>query len=292
MWINKIILLKLCATGLKDLKINVPAMVRSGDTVTLSCNYDLEGLPLYTIQWFFNDVEFYRFVPDRKPEPYSTFGIVGVHVNVSKSNTNDVTLVDVSRELTGSYKCEVSAGSPSYHTMIEKAKMEVADAPKTDPVIRTEKERIAVGETLRANCTSGKSWPTPAVTWRLNGVPIMEDNMQYKIWHSEDNHENNTKSAKSFIEFRVTNSMFQEKRHLHLRCTAFIADIYRKSVDIEITEDMPTHRFCYILLFCSSLKKTFIIFIIFENYLLFRKNNILCFFFYTKFYYFLDILIT
>lgn len=43
------------------------------------------------------------------------------------------------------------------------------DAPKTDPAIRTEKERIAMGETLRANCTSGKSRPAPEVTWRLNG---------------------------------------------------------------------------------------------------------------------------
>lgn len=43
------------------------------------------------------------------------------------------------------------------------------DAPKTDPAIRTEKERIAMGETLRANCTSGKSRPAPEVTWKLNG---------------------------------------------------------------------------------------------------------------------------
>lgn len=46
-------------------------------------------------------------------------------LQVSKSNSHDVTLVDVSRELTGIYKCEVSAGSPSYHTMIKRAKMEV-----------------------------------------------------------------------------------------------------------------------------------------------------------------------
>lgn len=73
------------ATGLKDLTINVPTMVRSGDTVTLSCHYDLEGLPLYTIQWFFNDHEFYRFIPDRRPPspPYSTFDVAGIQVNVS-----------------------------------------------------------------------------------------------------------------------------------------------------------------------------------------------------------------
>lgn len=38
---------------------------------------------------------------------------------------NDVTLVDVSRKLTGKYKCEVSAGKPFYHTLIERSRMEV-----------------------------------------------------------------------------------------------------------------------------------------------------------------------
>ncbi|XP_076240758.1 uncharacterized protein LOC143183177 isoform X2 [Calliopsis andreniformis] len=156
------------ATGLKDLTINVPGVVRSGDTVTLSCHYDLEGAPLYTIQWFHEDTEFYRYVPERDP-PYTTFDVDGIHVNVSKSNAHDVTLVDVSRKLTGKYKCEVSAGSPSYHTLIQRARMEVVDAPKTDPTIGIEKERIAVGEILRANCTTGNSWPASAITWKLNG---------------------------------------------------------------------------------------------------------------------------
>lgn len=43
----------------------------------------------------------------------------------SESNTHDVTLMNVSRRLTGTYKCEVSAGSPSYHTLIARARMEV-----------------------------------------------------------------------------------------------------------------------------------------------------------------------
>lgn len=70
------------ATGMKDLTVNVPAVVRSGDTVTLSSHYDLEGLSLYTIQWFFEEKEFYRYLPERNP-PYTTFNVDGVHVNVS-----------------------------------------------------------------------------------------------------------------------------------------------------------------------------------------------------------------
>ncbi|XP_018048516.1 PREDICTED: uncharacterized protein LOC108687327 [Atta colombica] len=227
------------ATGLKDLTINVPKMVRSGESVTLSCHYDLEGLALYTIQWFFNDREFYRFIPDRKPPPpYSIFDVDGIQVNVSKSNSHDVTLVNVARELTGTYKCEVSAGSPSYHTGIQRAKMEVVDAPKTDPTIRTEKERIAVGEMLRANCTSGKSRPAPDVTWKLNSDAIPKDNGLYKIRHFQTSHDNVTQSITSLIEFRVINSMFR-KGYLHLRCTVFISDVYRKSTDMNISEDTP-----------------------------------------------------
>lgn len=44
-------------------------------------------------------------------------------LQASKSNRHDVTLMNVSRKLTGQYKCEVSAGTPSFHTMIQRAKM-------------------------------------------------------------------------------------------------------------------------------------------------------------------------
>ncbi|EFN74801.1 hypothetical protein EAG_05109 [Camponotus floridanus] len=227
------------ATGLKDLTINVPAVVRSGDTVTLSCHYDLEGSSLYTIQWFFNTVEFYSYIPERNP-PLKIFDVeVDIQVNDSKSNTHDVTLMNVSRQLTGTYKCEVSAGSPSYHTLIARAKMEVIDAPKTDPTIRTEKDRIAVRETLRVNCSSGDSRPAPTITWKLNGDPITEDNnkTQYIIRHCHS-HNNDSQSTKSIMEFEVKENMFRNGS-LHLRCTASISDVYRKSTDIVITEDKP-----------------------------------------------------
>ncbi|CAL1673545.1 unnamed protein product [Lasius platythorax] len=226
------------ATGLKNLTISVPAMVRSGDTVTLSCHYDLEGSSLYTIQWFFNTVEFYSYIPERNP-PLKTFD-VGIQVNDSESNTHDVTLMNVSRQLTGTYKCEVSAGSPSYHTLIERAKMEVVDAPKTNPTIRSEKERIEVSEMLRVNCSSGNSRPAPVVTWKLNGDPIAEDSTHYRVQHYQVTHDNETQSTKSLIEFKVTESMFRNTT-LHLRCTASISNVYRQSADITITQVSP-HR--------------------------------------------------
>ncbi|XP_024940639.1 uncharacterized protein LOC107267508 isoform X2 [Cephus cinctus] len=156
------------ATGLKDVKIKVPDMVRSGDDALLSCNYDLESASLYAIKWYRGDVEFYRYLPKEAPS-HTVFPVQGIKVDISKSDNHDVTLVNVSRELTGRYKCEVSADAPSFHTAIKEAPMEVVDVPETNPTIVAERQRLPAGETLRANCTSGPSRPAPVIKWTLNG---------------------------------------------------------------------------------------------------------------------------
>lgn len=62
--------------------IKVPEAVRVGDTVTLACVYDLEQVALYTIKWYRNDVEFYRYVPKESP-PNKVFNVAHVYVDVS-----------------------------------------------------------------------------------------------------------------------------------------------------------------------------------------------------------------
>lgn len=53
--------------GLKDLNVKVPEAVAVGDTVTLSCDYDLENAALYSIRWYFDADEFYRYVATENP---------------------------------------------------------------------------------------------------------------------------------------------------------------------------------------------------------------------------------
>lgn len=67
---------------------------------------------------------------------------------------------------------------------------------------------------------------------------IEDDNSQFSVLHHKTSQPDESKSTKSQIEFRVTKDMFHNGR-LHLRCTAAISDIYRKSADIEISEDVP-----------------------------------------------------
>lgn len=68
--------------SLKSLFIKVPEIAKSGDTVTLSCEYDLEQAALYTIKWYRNNEEFFRFVPKESP-PFRAFPLPHVNVDVS-----------------------------------------------------------------------------------------------------------------------------------------------------------------------------------------------------------------
>lgn len=59
-----------------------PEAVKVGDDATLSCDYDLEGVALYSIRWYRYDVEFYRYLPKESP-PTKVFPVEHVRVDVS-----------------------------------------------------------------------------------------------------------------------------------------------------------------------------------------------------------------
>lgn len=56
----------------------------------LQCEYDLEDAPLYSIKWYFNSHEFYRFVPKEAP-PTKVFPVLGITVDVSKMKNSEYT---------------------------------------------------------------------------------------------------------------------------------------------------------------------------------------------------------
>lgn len=68
--------------ALKDLRFKAPEAVRLGDDVTLTCDYDLEGVALYSIRWYRYEEEFYRYLPKESP-PTKVFPVRHVQVDVS-----------------------------------------------------------------------------------------------------------------------------------------------------------------------------------------------------------------
>ncbi|KAL1465656.1 hypothetical protein WDU94_005208 [Cyamophila willieti] len=98
-----------------------------GQTVTMMCNYDLEGDPLYAVKWYKSRNEFFRYVPKELPHT-RVFPYPGINVDVSQSGSNQVVLRDVQMDIAGKYKCEISADAPNFHTEIVSSHMYVVQS--------------------------------------------------------------------------------------------------------------------------------------------------------------------
>ncbi|XP_059475985.1 uncharacterized protein LOC132196997 isoform X2 [Neocloeon triangulifer] len=245
------------ALCIKDVSIQVPPTVSVGTDVYLRCLYDLEGDNLYMLKWYCGKEEFYRFVPKELP-PTRVFPLPGFNVDMDKSDTHLVVLRSVTLEMSGRYRCEVSADAPTFHTAMVARWMHVVEFPEGRPELNPEKKRYAVGEVLRANCTSTPSTPPANVTWWLNGQRVNESwakafTPDKKVIPNEPS---DSKSAppllrdeskapafprgavRSHLEVELGLSSFRDGK-LHLRCEANLFGAARDAAEVQLDEERP-----------------------------------------------------
>uniref|UniRef100_A0A1B6EXC4 Ig-like domain-containing protein n=1 Tax=Cuerna arida TaxID=1464854 RepID=A0A1B6EXC4_9HEMI len=171
--------------GLRQVELHVPAAVTTGSTATLLCHYDLENDPLYVVKWYKGRKEFFRYMPKEKPRT-SVFPLAGVNIDQSMSDERKVVLREVTKELTGRYRCEVSTDAPDFHTTIVTAYMNVVDPLKKEPVLMMEKQSYSVGDTLRGNCTTPPSSPAANITWLINGQKVNASYIVQSVVEGQD----------------------------------------------------------------------------------------------------------
>lgn len=70
------------ASGLEMIGVSGPSSVHEGETITLTCRYDLGRDAIYSMKWYKNKEEIYRYVPTDNPE-YKTFPTPGIEIDVS-----------------------------------------------------------------------------------------------------------------------------------------------------------------------------------------------------------------
>ncbi|XP_043260539.1 basal cell adhesion molecule-like [Colletes gigas] len=168
------VLLRQEVAGLKLIRINVPPYTLRGKSALLECRYDLETDKLYSITWYKDHEEFYRYVPGGEPTKHS-YRVEGVKVDHRQSDHQRVLLQDASLHTSGQYKCEVSAEAPDFNSVSADASMEVVVLPQDEPTITGEEKIYATGDVLGLNCTSGKSHPIAKLKWYINGVQVKPD---------------------------------------------------------------------------------------------------------------------
>ncbi|XP_075547685.1 uncharacterized protein LOC142582172 isoform X3 [Dermacentor variabilis] len=154
-------------SGLRLLRLDVPSVARRGEPVWLNCSYDLERDQLYSIKWYKNNVEIYRYLPSETPR-VKVYNMPGIHIDVSRSNISDLYLNDTDLNSEGKYRCEVSAESPSFQTERAQQEMLMYVLPLEDPVIRGLRSQYQIGDPVNLTCSYGPSKPNASLTWYIN----------------------------------------------------------------------------------------------------------------------------
>ncbi|XP_055620316.1 uncharacterized protein LOC129764827 isoform X1 [Toxorhynchites rutilus septentrionalis] len=229
--------------SLKDLKIFVPDAVIVGNAATLSCQFELEKASLYSVRWYFEGEEFYRYVPKESP-PARTFPVSGITVDGPQSDATSVTLRGVTRDLTGQFQCEVSEDAPLFHTDIRQARMQVVELPKQDPLMQLDKSHITTLDNFRAVCTVGTSFPPANITWYINAKKIHPSPYQritYRAYEGTPTFSTLDMYPHSQILQDIYQTMPPFQTSLTVMCEISILHIYTKSAQqLIIVSDLVT----------------------------------------------------
>lgn len=68
--------------SLRLTEVRIPNHTVRNSTARLECHYDMDGEDLYSVKWYKDGHEFYRYVPRNMP-PALVFPLPGVNVDVS-----------------------------------------------------------------------------------------------------------------------------------------------------------------------------------------------------------------
>ncbi|XP_055710116.1 uncharacterized protein LOC129805900 isoform X2 [Phlebotomus papatasi] len=195
----------------------------------------MDGEALYSVKWYKDGNEFYRYVPRDMP-PVLIFQLPGVSVDLHNSTDTLVVLQSVNLSASGRYRCEVSAEAPSFQTVSDHGDMIVVALPEEGPRITGGRPRYQIGDVVRVNCTSGRSKPATHLSWFINGEhaePSFLRNYPPLITGREG-----LETSTLGLEFRVRAKHFK-KGDMKLKCLATIATVYWRSNEESVEGDKP-----------------------------------------------------
>nr|XP_053626483.1 uncharacterized protein LOC128684347 [Cherax quadricarinatus] len=111
--------------GLRLREWVIPPYNLRGDTVELRCDYEPGNSSIYSVKWFKDDDEFFRYVPRDSP-PRHFFPRVGITLDETLTQPGRVVLLAVGFNTSGQYRCEVSAEGPDFNTVTGHGSLMVA----------------------------------------------------------------------------------------------------------------------------------------------------------------------
>ncbi|CAL4077388.1 unnamed protein product, partial [Meganyctiphanes norvegica] len=99
--------------------VEVPQFAFKGGEAKISCRFNLHASTLYSLKWYHNNTEFYRYVPTERHQPINIKPQDhNFYVLEANRSSQEVRLVlrDLKEAASGEYRCEVIAEHPSFTT--------------------------------------------------------------------------------------------------------------------------------------------------------------------------------
>ncbi|XP_058979927.1 uncharacterized protein LOC101899257 [Musca domestica] len=233
--IHLIIFLIDITSSLTMTEVKIPNHIMRFKSAILGCRYSLDGESLYSVKWYKDGHEFYRYVPRNKP-PGQAFPLPGINVDLRNSSDTQVMLRRVTLQSTGVYKCEVSGEAPAFNTVSESETMTVVMTPIRGPRITGGQARYQIGDTVRVNCTSSASKPVCHLSWLINGEPASRSYL--RTYNNKAIGNEGLEQATLGLEFKVRAYHFRNG-DMKLKCVAKISSLYFQSREASVVSDHP-----------------------------------------------------
>ncbi|XP_022242752.1 cell adhesion molecule 2-like [Limulus polyphemus] len=224
-WVWLTVLFAEDSLGLRLLDLDVPSVVEDGDPVWLNCSFDLENDDLYSVKWYKNSVEFYRYLPKEEPKAHK-YELPGVYVDLERSGESHVSLFRTDLDSEGTYRCEVSAEAPSFQTERAERELRIYELPKEDPVMKGIRDSYSPGDVVDVTCVAAPSKPAAILKWYING----KETPKYYEKPLQPLTKDKLLGSKLGLRFTVKPTQ-QWNNPTHIRCTAVIVQEYSQSVE-------------------------------------------------------------
>lgn len=203
---------------LRIVRVSVPTYRVRGQTAQLECEYELGTHTLYSVKWYRDNEEFYRYLPKYDP-PKHAYKLEGIKVDLPKSDDRRVVLHQVTLKTTGLYRCEVSAEAPSFASVAGEGRMEVIYLPREGPRITGNEQENRRGDSLFLNCTSGRSYPAAVLSWDIDGEKVIDPTLL--VEYPPTQHAHGLLSTALGLRVPIGKTM-------QVKCTARVAPSWRE----------------------------------------------------------------
>ncbi|XP_048484946.1 uncharacterized protein LOC105395552 isoform X1 [Plutella xylostella] len=231
---------------LRIVRVSVPAYRLRGQTASLECDYELGGSILYSVKWYRDNEEFYRYLPKYDP-PKHAYKLDGIKVDLGRSDSRRVVLQQVTLRSSGAYRCEVSAEAPSFASAAGEGRMEVIYLPREGPSITGNEEENRRGDYLFLNCTSGRSYPAAELSWDIDGEKVTNPDLLVPYGA--------TAHAHGLVSVAL-GLLVPRGRSMQVRCTARVAPAWREGSEAVVGHGLLAHSKEAMLLVRSAGERT------------------------------------